>query len=204
MNRARMKEWTEILVPWVQVLALLAGGIFAVREYRDHTRELKIQRAMDYLLRSSSEDLLSARFSLSKREQKMTERFRSILLDSSLSRDAKNRAYFDFVVQELIMHGKDDGLEVPFYNILAYFDEGVTCIQQGLCDEMTIKSGLSDFGQSFVRTYTPYLCYLRRAWNDPTIGRRVENFYNPSAKQACDRYYESIQRTSLTSDQQHP
>jgi hypothetical protein len=197
MNRTALKEWTEILTPWIQVLALLAAGIFALTEYLGKKQEVRVQRAVDHLARFSSSDLTSARMSLTQREQEEVGSLNAILLDKSMSRDQKNVAYYNFVVKELVPHNSQDGLEASFHRILGYLDEGVVCAKQGLCDESTIRSGQSDFGEVFLHTYTPYLCYLRRIWNDPTIGKRVELFYNRQvADRACRGYYDSIQRVS--------
>jgi len=59
-----------------------------------------------------------------------------------------------------------------------------------------VRTNLADFAQSFVQTYTPYLCYLREDWHDPSVGRRVEIFYNPKGAKdgPCEKYKNSLAR----------
>jgi hypothetical protein len=190
-----LKEWTEILTSWLQVLGLFAAGIFALVEYQEHKKEEKIQRAVDYISQADSESLIAARLKLSQNEQSKAERFREVLDNASSSQDETNIAYFQFVVDELVKYSEEPGLKTEFYLLLGYLDEGVVCSQQGLCDEHTIRASFGDFGKGFVQTYTPYLCFLRRTWNDPSIGSRVERFYNrAAAATACSDYYKSISK----------
>lgn len=192
-----VKEWTEVLTAWLQVLGLFAAGIFALVEYQGRKGAEKVQRAVDYLAKADSEILINARLRLSDNEQRKVGRYDKILLSESSTHDEKITAYYQFVIDELVMHSKEPGLKSEFNIVLSYLDEGVICSEQGLCDRDIITASLSDFGKSFVRTYTPYLCYLRKAWNDPSIGRRVERFYNPTAADtACEEFYKSIANVS--------
>lgn len=191
-----VKEWTEVITAWLQVLGLFAAGIFALIEYQGAKEAVKVQRAIDYLSKADSELLINARLKLSANEQRNVSRYDEILLNGQLSQDEINTAYYQFVVDELVGHSEGPGLKTEFSLLLGYLDEGVICADQGLCSQDTITASLSDFGKSFVRTYTPYICYLRKAWNDPSIGRRVERFYNPTAAGgACEEFYKSIAST---------
>jgi hypothetical protein len=194
-----LKEWTEVLTAWLQVLGLFAAGIFALIEYQGQKYASKVQRSVEYLAKADSEVLTEARVKISQNEQAKFPRLQKILLDKALTQDETNTAYFQFVVDELVRYNEEPGLKTEFSLLLGFLDQGVICSQEGLCDEATIRSSLSDFGKNFVRTYTPYLCYLRRAWNDPSVGRRVEKFYNPTAADtACSDFYQSIKRASKT------
>lgn len=192
-----VKEWTEVVTAWLQVLGLFAAGIFALVEYQGRKEEVKVQRAVDYLASADSEILIKARLKLSENEQRNIQRYDEILLNTKLPQDEINTNYYQFVVDELVMYNKDPGLKAEFGLILGYLDEGVVCSEEDLCSKKIITSHLSQFGKTFVRTYTPYLCFLRRAWNDPSIGKRVEKFYNPTAADnACSEFYKSIANVS--------
>jgi hypothetical protein len=188
-----VKEWTEVLTAWLQVLGLFAAGIFALVEYQGRKDAEKVERAVAYLSKADTDILLSARLKLSDNEQRKLALYDEILLNGQSSQDEVNTAYYQFVVDELVMHSKEPSLRSEFGLVLGFLDEGVICSNQGLCDKSIIAANLSGFGKNFVRTYTPYICYLRQAWSDPSIGRRVEKFYNPTASDsACDEFYTSI------------
>jgi hypothetical protein len=193
-RKATLKEWTDILVPWLQVIGLFAAGGFALFQYYGHNQEAKIQRAADYLARLSSGELFDASLELSVQEENLSDR-QDMLDDKRLTPDQRNAAYYHFVVCELLMHGKSKNLERNFLMVLGFLDDGVVC-SKGLCDKKTIRSNLNIFGQDFVRTYEPYFCYLRMTWKDPAIGEGVEKFYNPSSVgHACRDFEEALRRT---------
>jgi hypothetical protein len=201
MTRKSLKEWTDIFVPWIQVVALLAAGTFALVEYQDKQREVRVERAISYLAKLSSAEGVSARLKIAQRMQEKAGRMREILLQERSSQDQTNVAYYQFVIDELVKPGTDQSLEAPFLYLLGALEEGVICAEEGLCDEGTVKS----YGKPLIRSYTPYLCYFRQAWGDESIGQRVEMFYNPqAAKTACGEYYQSIARALPASKGEPP
>jgi hypothetical protein len=197
MNRALLKEWTDILVPWIQVIGLLFGGGFAIYEYKSHQHEARIERAVGYLTRLNSGELLDASTKLSLRELNQNSRLREILEDNKTTQDQKNADYYRFVVCGLLMHGQDQSLESSLFLTLGFLDDGIVCSKQGLCDEQTIRSNLGELGKNTVRTYYPYFCYLRRIWNDKSFWLRVEKFYDPLPNNSCRDYEESIKKTGV-------
>jgi hypothetical protein len=195
MSRTSLKDWTEILTPWVQIVGLLAAGTFALVEYQARKQDARVERAITYLGRANSEELIEARNAMEKQQQMTTNRLREVLLNRKVSQDERNTTYFSFVVNDLVMHGSKESLETPFRLTLGFLEDGIVCSRQGLCDEAVVRANLADFGRGFIRTYTPYLCYLRHVWNDPSIGKRAEEFYNPTARgHACEMYKASAQR----------
>jgi hypothetical protein len=193
-----LKNWTDILTPWIQVIGLLAAGIFALSEYYDHNREQKIQRSIDYVSRLNSGDLLTAQTKLSVQVQKLNPRLRAIFGDSKLSEDQINVAYYRFVLCELLRHDGPQSQEDNFFALNGFLEDGVACSKQKLCDEKTLRDYIGGSGKVFVRTYYPYYCYLRISWNDQTIGASVERFYNPPVGDACHDYEESARKTGET------
>ncbi|HEX5717035.1 MAG TPA: hypothetical protein VF179_12800 [Thermoanaerobaculia bacterium] len=195
MSRSELKQWTEILTPWIQTIGLMVAAIFALVEYQDRKDDLKIQRSTTYLAQASSQELIEARSKLAERQHELVGELREILLAKDSAQDQINAAYFAFVVEDLVMHGSEQSLYTPFQLTLGFLDEGVVCAKQGLCDEEVIRANLTEFGRGFVRSYTPYICYLRHVWNDPSIGKRAEEFYNPGAAgEACKAYKQSAER----------
>lgn len=191
MIRETLKEWTEILVPWIQVVALISGGIFALCEYKERQRELRVEKSMGYIERLMSADVIEARLKFRRRISEKSESIREIITDKNKSQDQINAEYFGFVISEIIMPGTDQSLEAPLSIILGVLEEGAVCGEEGLCDVSSIRP----FGRSFVQDITPYLCLRNYGIHEP-FGEHVEMFYNKSAAAtACEEYAVSLEKS---------
>jgi hypothetical protein len=195
MQREAAKEWTQIFTSWITVVGLVGGGIFALAEYQGNKKDTRIQRSLAHLGKFASKEISEARVAIALRQDAKVNRLREILLNRETSQEERNAAYYIFVVHELVAHGTTDGIQDKIYLVLNTLEEAIICGEQGLCDEATLRAGFFDYGQGFVRTYTPYLCYLRRAWNDPALGRRAEAYFNPAAPpDVCEQYHTSLEQ----------
>jgi len=125
IHRSILKDWTEILTPWIQIVGLLAAGTFALVEYRESQRNVQVQRAFDYLSRQYSPDFVKARLKLARREDETDSLSNKILRE--LSGDRLNVTYYHFVVDKVIMPGTGQGLDSSFQFILGFLDESVIC-----------------------------------------------------------------------------
>jgi hypothetical protein len=199
MDRTAWKERTEIFVPWIQVIGLLIAGGYAVYEYTNHVKEVKVQRAADYLARLNSGELLDANTKLSVQLQKEFDRFQATHPDNMPDK-AYSAAYYKFIMVDVLMHGQEKSLSPSLNAVTAFLDDGVVCSQTGLCDEETIRSNLSEFGKDTVETYYPYFCYLRALWKDDTLGERVVKFYaSSSSDKACKDYEDALKNIGVKS-----
>ena len=195
-RRTAWKETTEIVVAWIQVLGLIAGGVYALKQYKDHLKEVKVQRTVDYLTRINSGELLDANMKLSVQLQKEFDRLQTKHPNSMTSEQ-----YYRFVMCDVLMHGQDNSLDSSLNAIIGFLDDGVVCSQTGLCDEETIRSNLSEFGKDTVSTYYPYFCYLRGLWKDDAIAQRVVKFYDPSSSdQTCRDYEEAFKKSGTVAE----
>lgn len=192
------KDWTEILTAWLQVLALIAGGIFASIQYISQKQDVKVQRAVDYLSRGSTDAFFEARYKLKENELVSISKSSQFLRDKALTQDEINAQYYDYVSETLIKNSETPGLKPEFWRILGFLEEGVICAKQGVCDKETVKGSLSHLGLDFFHTYSPYLCALRETWSDPSIGKEAELFYNPTAAEStCAEYKNSREAVKL-------
>jgi hypothetical protein len=189
VDRTVAKEWTEILVPWIQVIGLVAAGIYGLVEYRDHQAETKIQASVDYVTRLNSEELRDVNLKLFARYRRQYVRF-----------EAKHPTftptdYYNFVMTDVLMFGQDSGIETNVDALLGFLDDGVTCTQAKICDETTIRSTIGDFGKTIIESYYPFMCFSRDLFG-PGYMDRVNQFYEKaSMDKACFPYQADIKKT---------
>src|SRR5258708_18525253 len=198
MAQETSKRWTELLPAWIQVVALIVTGVFALVEYHSHKEEIKIQRALEFVSQLNAGEVLNAHTALTLQEQQKNSRFQEILSGNKTSQDKINAAYYRFVVCDLLMHGGDHSLEPSFFITNGLLENAASCVNHGLCDEQTIRDHIGHFGKNFVRTYYPYFCFLRAAWKDASIGRDVVSFFSPSAKDACGNFEEALKNNHMS------
>ena len=192
------KEWTEILVPWLQLLALAIAGVYAVVQYEIHVNEQKKQASIDYVTRLNSEELRGINAELSARYQRQYIRFEA-KHPKFLPTD-----YYNFVMNDVLMFGQDKSLETNLNILVGFLDDGVTCSESKICDEKLIKSTLGDFGETTIEQYYPYLCF----WGDTFYGNkpgddkyldRIFGFYGASPMaEGCPSYAVDIKKTKTS------
>lgn len=191
-NLTDFKQKTEVATAWLTLVGAIVAGSLAFSEYRSHQREVRTQRAVDYLASGDSEEIFNARYKLKNNENAKADKMRALLTDKSVEQYRINQRYYQFVLDELVRHNEEAGQKPEFQRVLGFLERGAICAQERICDEKAVRTSLGYFGKDFIRTYIVYICYLRKLWNDRSIGARVEEFYNPSAVDACDDYYTSL------------
>lgn len=175
MDRAKAKELTDILVPWIQIVGLLVAGIYAIIEYRLHVQEVRVQRAVDHVTRLNSEELRGFNLALSTQHQVKY----AVFTAKYAHRQPSSTEYYNFVMNDVLRHGQKDSLEPNVNAIMGYLDDGVVCAKSRLCDRDAVINN-SGFGKEFISTYLPYLCYWRELYGDDTYFFRIMNFYSPA------------------------
>lgn len=190
MNRSALKDWTEILTPWIQISALIAAGIFTLVEYRNSKTEIRVERAAKYLMRFAPEEVGAAQRSLSEREGDLKARHLAMLsADPKKTREQKNADYYELVQSHLATRVGGESLGSSVDRILGFLDDGAICVKLGQCDLETLRNGNSGVGPSIFRTYGPYICSQRTKWHDPDFGTTAEQFYNSDAEvEVCEGY----------------
>src|SRR6266511_3578348 len=116
MDRTTAKEWTDILVPWIQVVGLIAAGVYALIEYRNHAKETRVQASIDHAARLSSEELRGVNSSLSSRYQRQYIHFEANHPKSTTA------DYYNFVMDDVLMYGQDGSLESKVDVLIGFLD----------------------------------------------------------------------------------
>jgi len=165
------KRFTEVMVPWIGVAALVFSAGYAIFEYRSHINAMKVQRSLDLVRRLNSE-LLEDRVSIDVAWSNKYRDLRALRAENSESDDSeKVRSYFEFVNSFI-----DQNEFQPSVMRLMYFLEELSiCIEVGLCSENAALSHIGRFANIFYVRHHPYICKLRALSGDPTIGIRIQD-----------------------------
>jgi len=220
LSREKLEERklrTEIWTAWVTAISLVIAGLFAAWQYSEAKEAVQTQRALDRIARFSSPELLEARIAVSVREAETAEGFKEALVQkrqelaeqgrlTSPGGDKPNpegqaelmEVLSRFVLREMVGLGSGESQQANLRLILDFLDETAICAQRNLCDEDVITDVIGNFGQGHIRTYMPYLCYLRDNLGDPAIAQRAEAFFNPGAEEAtCKLYREPVAKVLM-------
>jgi hypothetical protein len=191
INHTKAKEWTDIITAWLQVVGLLFAGLYALKQYRDHLKDVRVERSADYLSRLNADELF-------KSNTRLLMQFVS-KMESTDSADMPQEQYYRFIMCDVLLHGKDQSLDTDLVSVIGFLDDGVVCSQTGLCDDEKIRSNLGEFGNDIVTTYYPYICHLRAVLKDDTYWQRVVKFYDPksSCRDICGDFAKALNKTGV-------
>lgn len=173
INWKHAKERVDVIVPVVTIVGLFAGGLYTLFEYRAQQNEKRIATAMAYVSRFSTPPLSEYRASLSNAwaargdiEMVLTNK------DHRLSVNEVNRTYSQLVVEMVNENALGPGIREE----LLFFEQVSQCVELELCDNMVTRSMLETHSREFFDKYYPYVCALRKRWNDPTTGAALQRF----------------------------
>jgi hypothetical protein len=176
------KTRTEVIAPWITILGLLAGGLYTLVEYRDHQRERRLETTSEYVKRFMENPLSDHRATIAKQWSHNQSEIIALLSDKSVPQSEINRNYEDKILTMIV----EGGLAVPIQETILFFEELAHCVTLDLCDGDAVSSMLSRQGREFFRQHYPYVCHLRKQWNDDSIAAELEAFFNPvSVGRAC-------------------
>ena len=183
INWTHAKARVDVIVPLVTMIGLFAAGFYTLFEYRAQQNEKRIATAMSYVARFSTPPLSEHRASLANAWATRRERIRAVLINKDGLSDAEvNRTYSEVVVEMV----NDAALGPAIREELLFFEQVSQCVELELCDNMVTRSMLEGHSREFLDQYSPYMCALRKQWNDKTTGAALQRFVRAGAgKDIC-------------------
>lgn len=169
MDLERAEKLGNISVSIVTIVAILCGGMFALFEYLDYKKESQRKNSLELVARYQQGEILKNRL----KTDLAWEGIHGELIEL-FKKDTSKEAYENFVIT--VITKKELFAEVS--SIMGLFEETVVCVNSGICDKETITNYFFTSGRSFFNKYYPYVCDQRTKWNDYTIWKRVQTYYN--------------------------
>lgn len=178
ISEATKRVW-DVVATWFSIVALGAGGGFAIYQKLDADNRALIERTLSYHTKLSEPVLLEHRLRIETEYEQLSSKIMPILENKiGHSQQQVDQDYENLVTRKVNSTPK---LRESLVVMEEYLDSVVVCVRSGLCDESTARALFFEVGQSFFRQYYPYICLRRTQWKDETIAARIESFFNPNS-----------------------
>ena len=156
----------------VSIVAVIFGGVFALAEYRaKKTAERRLTTA-GYIRTFQGTAAFAANDKLA--EVWEVEGMRTIERVIAAPQPDQARIYSDGVNALVVSHESESAIRY----LMGFYEDVAFCAVWDLCDVGLTRQFFENRGRTFFRKYYPYICRLREKWNDETIWREAEFYYN--------------------------
>ena len=172
MTTSNLKEVSNIIAAWAATCGLIIGGIHAAIQYGDHIENRRVERTLLLMQRFNQPPLSNAYNNL---EQNWTSEIRTLkMIRKSQHSRAEIIEQYNAAILGMIMHLK---LDPDIRVLMNFFEEVIKCEEFDLCDRELTHEFFYKKGQVFYRRNYPYICELRRVWDDSGIGQSVKHHF---------------------------
>jgi hypothetical protein len=173
-------QLAEIAGTWVAALAVVIGGLFGIYQYLEHKSAVRVDRSMAFVERYHGNSMLvEARLKITKSMAKRTSQINQILQNPALTAEDLQVKY-DNEILKLI---DEDKLNGALEQLLTFYEQIILCREMDLCEEDVAAQFFDTDAESFVNTYYPYICNVRKEWHNPGQYEKITAFY--SSKLTC-------------------
>ncbi|GAC13796.1 DUF4760 domain-containing protein [Aliiglaciecola lipolytica] len=173
----------EVAGTWIAALAVVIGGIFGVFQYLEHKDAVKVDRTMAFVERYHSDGLLTeARLKITHSMASHVDDINQLLTNPEIDpNDIANQ--YNLQVNKFI---EQDELAGYLEQIFTFYEQIILCRELSLCDPSVAEQFFDTDGLAFIRTFYPYICNVRKKWNNPDKYDRVLNFYVRNSANICE------------------
>lgn len=159
------KTLTEIIGTWITICGAIAGGVFAIVEYRDNVAQEKVKATLEYVTRFNSKPLYDTYVSLGEfwddRDQETTEKQRI--------GEAQLKEYILTTIRGNKLQKRTD-------QVLDFFDNLRICVCAKVCDDVTAAEFFGKRAYELYGIDFPYIEQARSKYEDPSFGIGLESF----------------------------
>ncbi|WP_156374478.1 hypothetical protein [Pseudorhodoferax sp. Leaf274] len=129
---ARRKVLTEVLVPWVGVVALIVGGVFGLWQYAGKLHGDRVERTMKFRDEFRTGNVAEASAKVAE-----TWTTRQLALASKLRDKNTTRAVFATYVADVLQEAQSRS---ALLLVSEFYDDLAVCVKEGVCDKGTAKT----------------------------------------------------------------
>jgi len=180
----RKLQVAEVIGTWTAAITVIIGAVFGLYEYIEHKENLKVDRAFEFVTSyQSNEYLIKARLEISEVVEDSLPAIYEILKNPKLTPDELDKAYHSEIMKII----KQSKLSSSIQQVFTFYEQVLLCRDMALCDETVLKNFFDNDAGTHTRTFFPYICNLRKEWNNPKVYARVISFYIGSAEDLCQK-----------------
>ena len=166
MPLERIKIVTEIVTAWVGLIALVAGGIFAIVQYLDKEQGDRVKASLDLLIRYNDKHVVEARLRLTDVWAREEDALETLVRKPAVAISEIN----SFVITTI----KVDGLHTSIDTMVDFYDLVEVCIEKKLCDRTAARALFARSAKSFFMLHYPFLAQLRTNRNDQSYAMPLQ------------------------------
>ncbi len=183
MDRQELRlQVAEVAGTWIAAMAVVIGGLFGVFQYLEHKSAVRVDRTMAFVERYHSDGLLlEARLKISDSMKLGVVEINKVLTDPNIKPEQLSQKYNEEVTKLI----EKDDLFASLEQILTFYEQIILCRELLLCDPAIAEQFFDTDGRAFIRTFYPYVCTIRKQWNNPEKFKRVMAFYVQKSDELC-------------------
>lgn len=175
------KEIAEALNSWLGVLAVVFAGGYALLEYIEHKQDVKVERSLSYVESYRDGNIADAKLSLNQTLATHQSSLTALLSLPNQSAQQLNLAYGKFILEVTAEQSVQRNIEIAF----SFYEEIAICVERELCDSDVIESFFINDARALFNAYFPYVCALRKDWNNDQVYLKLEQYYVQSTQDIC-------------------
>ncbi|MDH5359909.1 MAG: DUF4760 domain-containing protein [Gammaproteobacteria bacterium] len=174
------KETLDAIKSWLSVITILCAAGYSAIEYLEHKEAQRVERSLSYVQDYRSGNIAKAKLALNQLLQSRQESLIQ-LLSTEQDPEVLKRLYTQKILSMTKQSEPQTQLEIAF----SYFEEMAICIEKSLCDHDIIMSFFQNEVRSLFNAYYPYICSLRKQWNNPDVYIKTERQFINSQSNIC-------------------
>jgi len=175
------KNIADAFKSWLGVITIFIAGAYSILEYIDHKSSVRVERSLGYVEHYRDSNTAEAKLALNQLLANNQEDLIEFLKKSHSSTKALNEEYKQFILSLTNTPNVQKNLEITF----SFFEEAAICVERELCDREVIQSFFINDAKSLFNSFYPYVCQLRKQWENNTVYLKLENFYINPDKDIC-------------------
>lgn len=171
-NIERKKAISDIIVSWLGVLAVAAGGMFGFVQYLDYKKERRVSETLKFIERYSKAPYFQAQTKLNGVWINKTEEMEEILIQNNKTKKEIDGEFSEFIVNQI----NQNEIREHFLIMMFFYESLAVCAEKHLCD---VDTTLAFFGKSIVGFYHqhfPFILHLREETNNARLAISIETF----------------------------
>ena len=177
-------QLAEIIGTWIGAMAVVIGGIFGIFQFLEHKSALRVDRSMAFVERYHANNLLvEARLKVADVTTRRIEDVNLILKDPDASSEKLSKLYN----AEIVKIVKEESLSGALEQLFTFYEQILLCRKMELCEAEVAENFFDTDGRAYLRTFYPYICYIRQEWNNPSQYEAVVNYYLGSGTEICNK-----------------
>ena len=168
MTLERSKTITDIATAWIGVIALVAGGGFAVYQYLQKENGDRVKETLNFLDRYNKSPFSEARRTVAGVWERHSDKQNVLLSKSPFSAQEYNDFALDVIQHEKI--GPDILLLIEFFESLEI------CVRKEICDSQVAMLFFQPEARALYNQHFAKISFERTKRTDPRLAHELEAF----------------------------